>query len=469
MLVIVSDWHLTDHTTGMRMPVGAYQLFRERLVDMAIDASKRNEDETYIPIESFDLVLLGDIFDLLRSTQWTIEAKGEPGYARPWSNPNIPEFVNKINQITDKIIQENARSLEILRMIANGEGITIPPPTKDHKIDLRVSQDLESNKRLPVKVNIHYMIGNHDWYYNLPGQEFDQVRKKVVDAMRLCNPITAFPYEPSESALIEQALSQHSVFARHGDFYDPSNFFKEYGRNHASLGDALCVELFNRIGVQIKSDLMGKLPDKFFDDLDEMGSIRPEIMTPVWIASLLERYQASTAQRNKINGIWHDLVDQFLKLDFLDEVNKPLKFDLIDQIKIALRFSHLCSLETLTDWALAVGKLNDLYQLIIKGSGSPENWATKEKAYRQQEARFIVYGHTHKFTVYPLRSVQMAAACFDQIYLNSGTWHPVHEFCHAFTKNKGFIFHKTMSYLGFYKGDERKSRAYETWSGTLDI
>jgi UDP-2,3-diacylglucosamine pyrophosphatase LpxH len=452
----------------MRMPVGAYQLFQERLEDMAFDASNR-DDETYEPIETFDLVLLGDIFDPLRSTQWTAEGKGDPGYARPWSDPGSPAFVSKIGQITDKILQENAKSLEILHSIAIGEGISLPPATKDHKVDRRISRDHRSKNRLPVKVNIHYMVGNHDWYYHLPGQGFNQIRQKIVDAMHLANVATAFPYEPSESRLVEQVFSEHGVFGRHGDFYDPSNYFKEYGRNHASLGDVLCVELFNPISVLVKSALKDELPDKFFDDLDEMGSIRPDVMTPVWIASLLERYQAATAHWKKVNEIWHDLVDQFLKLDYLDELNKPFEFDLIDKIRIALKLSNLISIETLTDWALAVEKLDDLIRLVKKGSGSYESWATKEKAYQSQEARFIVYGHTHNFTVYPLRSVHVKGRAFDQFYMNSGTWHPVHEICHSNPEKRGFIFHKTMSYLSFYKGDERKCRAYETWSGTLDI
>jgi hypothetical protein len=31
MLVIVSDLHLTDGTTGLRMPVGAFRTFRQRV------------------------------------------------------------------------------------------------------------------------------------------------------------------------------------------------------------------------------------------------------------------------------------------------------------------------------------------------------------------------------------------------------------------------------------------------------
>ena len=69
MLVIVSDLHLTDGSSGETIQAGAFRGFRESLEEMARDASWR-KDGTYLPVKTIDLVLLGDVFDLLRSTQW---------------------------------------------------------------------------------------------------------------------------------------------------------------------------------------------------------------------------------------------------------------------------------------------------------------------------------------------------------------------------------------------------------------
>jgi UDP-2,3-diacylglucosamine pyrophosphatase LpxH len=461
MLVIVSDLHLNDGTTGMRTPAGAFELFRQRLEDMAYDASQR-QDGTYRPIDSFDLLLLGDILDPLSSTQWTDEQKGEPGYARPWSRPDDPAFVNKVGRITDEIIQENAAGLEILCRVASGEGISLPPPTKDHRADPT------SIQRLPVRVRIHYMIGNHDWYYHLPGLDLDRIRQKIVSAMGLSNEASPFPYEVFESDLLHNVLKQHSVFARHGDYYDPYNLFQK-DRDHASLSDVVCVELVKQVGVLIRAELQGKLPDGFFQDLDEAGSIRPDLMTPVWIASLLDRYQVAAAQRQKIDEIWHELAEQFSKLDILDEFDQPFKFDMVDELKAVLKFARLVSIDNLNDWALAIEKLMGHMGLEGKSKSSYEKYAVQEDAYKSREARFIVYGHTHQFAVTPLRSTSKNGLPFDQMYLNAGTWLPVHETCDGDSNNKGFIFHKTMGYLGIYQGDERRGRAYETWSGTLDL
>ncbi len=76
MLVIISDLHLTDGTSGETISAGAFRVFRQRLRDLAYDASKR-ADGTYRPIEEMDILLLGDVFDLIRSTKWL--EKGEAG------------------------------------------------------------------------------------------------------------------------------------------------------------------------------------------------------------------------------------------------------------------------------------------------------------------------------------------------------------------------------------------------------
>jgi hypothetical protein len=461
MLVIVSDLHLSDGTTGMRTPAGAFELFRARLEDMAYDASQR-VDGTYRPIQSLDLLLLGDILDPVSTTRWTDKQKGEPGYARPWSRPDDSAFVNKVGEITDRILQQNAVGLEVLCRMASGEGISLPPPTKAHRADSR------SAERLPVRVRIHYMIGNHDWYYHLPGLGLDRIRQKITHAMGLSNEAAPFPYVPSESELLDGILKQHSVFARHGDYYDPYNLFNR-DRDRASLSDVVCVELMKRIGVLIRSELLGKLPDGFFGDLDEMGSIRPELMTPVWIASLLDRYQATPAQREKIDEIWHALVEQFSKLDILDEFDQPFKFDMVDGLQAVLKFARLVSIDNLNDWTLAIERLMGRIGLGGRTNSTYEKYAVQEDAYKSREARFIVYGHTHRFSVTALRSTSKNGMPLDQVYLNAGTWLPVHDTCDGDSNNKGFIFHKTMGYLGIYQGEERRGKAYETWNGTLDL
>lgn len=87
MLVIISDLHLTDGTSGETIRAAAFKAFRERFRDLAYDASWRSDDE-YRPLESIDLVLLGDILDVIRSTRWC----DAPADVRPWGRQDDPRF-----------------------------------------------------------------------------------------------------------------------------------------------------------------------------------------------------------------------------------------------------------------------------------------------------------------------------------------------------------------------------------------
>ena len=111
MLVIISDVHLNDGTTGVKLAPGAVSLFIQRLRESALNASWR-ADGAYRPIERIDLVLLGDTLDLLRSTRW----RTTPAI-RPWGNLHSPEFIGQITKITDDILTQNEQSLAMLRAL----------------------------------------------------------------------------------------------------------------------------------------------------------------------------------------------------------------------------------------------------------------------------------------------------------------------------------------------------------------
>jgi len=93
MLVIVSDLHLTDgrDPKSTNVKTGAFKVFRQRLSDMAYDASWRSET-LYKPILRLDVVLLGDILDPIRSDKWLDTDENNAASLKPWSDRG-PEFV----------------------------------------------------------------------------------------------------------------------------------------------------------------------------------------------------------------------------------------------------------------------------------------------------------------------------------------------------------------------------------------
>ena len=450
MLVIISDLHLTDGTSGQTIQENAFRIFAERVRDMALDASFR-QDNTYRPVERIDILLLGDILDVIRSTAWLQEG----ATARPWSDPSNNAFIEKVKDISDAILEHNAPSLAHLRNLSQDNGLTLPPP------DTTGRQPADEEPQCPVAVKIHYMVGNHDWFYHLPGAAYDPLRQNVVQAMGLANDFTVgFPHDPEESVELARVLREHEVLARHGDIYDPFNFAED--RDTSSLGDCIVVELLNRFPLAV-NDLMGpELPQACLDGLRELDNVRPLLAIPIWIDALLQRTGVGRRQVRNVKRIWDGLVDDFLRLDFVrdrDSFFNP--WDSVDKLEIALKFSRGISLGT----AGALAAWWNEQMGVSDESHYPH--AIKERAFKNRSARYLVYGHTHDHEIVPLDASFPGSQRFDQIYFNSGTWRRVHRLAKAHPDEQEFIAYDVMTYLSFFKGDERKGRPFACWSGAL--
>ena len=452
MLAIISDIHLGDGTTASSISPGAFDLFSNRLNETARSASFRR-DGTYRPIESLDLLLMGDILDPLHSTLWLNNTPGSVNYTRPWTDTNSPAFTDKLAETTRAILDVNRASLEILSRCANGELVRLPPANSRDEIDM------DSRQLIPVPVRIHYMIGNHDWYYRLPGEAFDEIRKMVIDAMGLCNDPGPFPYELEEQPALEEILRSYRVFARHGDYYDKFNFNREQGRNHATLGDVFTMDVCNRYPVEVQKRYGDELPAGVIDSLRRITNVRPALATPLWISGQIRRHAKSAALESELKEVWDELCDEFLQLDFVREQDKAFKLDIVDVLELVLKISKRTSFETLDDLVIWVHKkLHDNERSLAEN-------ALQEPAFLNNSARFIVYGHTHHHEIVPLDSDGEPPNERTQFYINSGTWRSYYDLAVKDIREQKFVPYQTFTYLTFYKEDERSGAEFETWSG----
>ena len=305
MLVIVSDLHLTDGTSGHTIKENAFRIFADRIRDTAFYASWRKGGR-YRPVERVDILLLGDILDVIRSTAWL---EGEDG-ARPWSNPTDAAFVGKVEAISYAILHHNEPSLAHLGNLTRPGGFELPPPGG------RKGEPQLNEPGLQVEVGIHYMVGNHDWFYHLPHAAYHPLRSNVVQALGLENDSRkGFPHGLQDSAKLAGILRAHGVLARHGDIFDPFNF--SVTRDESSLGDGVVVELLNRFHLEVRDRLGSRLPRPFIDGLRELDNVRPLAAVPVWIDALLRENSVSGMQAERVKGTWNDLVDDFLNLEFI--------------------------------------------------------------------------------------------------------------------------------------------------------
>lgn len=456
MLVIISDLHLTDGTSGATIREDAFRLFREELGDLAFNASFRRHGPegspvVYEPVREVDVLLLGDILDVIRSTRW-LAATPE---VRPWMPLPDPRFNRIVTEITEAILAHNAPTLGVLRGLSRPGEITLPARVED-------GQPV-GDERVPVTVRVHYWVGNHDWFFHLGGPgyaEFDPLRARIVKALGLHNdPTLPFPHDPAEpaAAFAAERVARHRVFARHGDIFDAFNF--EGTRDASSLGDAIVIELLNRFPQAVTDRLGHLLSEDFKAGLRELDNVRPLLDIPSWIEGLLSR-TCDDEVRGEVMRIWNQLADAFLALPYVKRHDTRFRWDDVDSLSLALRFSHLVSVED----------LNRAVQWVKRIAGLDEDYAAhamREAAYRSRSVNFVVYGHTHYYEVVPLDTVVRDHGLYPQMYINSGTWRQVHVRTRGAGRQNTYQSYKVMTYLVFFTDGERGGRRFEAWTGAL--
>lgn len=453
MLVIISDLHLGDGTTADSISPSAFQLFARRLTETARFASVRR-DGRYQPIENLDVLLMGDILDPLHSTRWLGTTPGDSNYIRPWSDPGNPSYAPKLLEVTRAILDENEAAMRILCRLASGEEIRLAPATS------KGEPDFQSSEYLPLRVRIHYMVGNHDWYYHLNGTEFDNIRSEIIQRMGLSNPASPFPYDAEESPVLKDLFEQHKVFARHGDLYDKFNFDHEKGRNHGTVGDAFTMDVCNRFPLEVQKRYGNLLPGGIVDSLRKIANIRPVLAAPLWISGQIRHFAGSHPLEDELKDVWDEIANEFLQLDFVREADKAYRFDVVDAMEMIVKISGRASFATINDVVIWVRKK------MWGGKHSFARHALKEPAFQDGRAQYIVYGHTHSHEVVPLGMNAAMPAPESQIYFNAGTWHAYYDLAIQNPKEQKFVPYQALTYLTFYNPEEHDGRRFETWSGT---
>lgn len=455
MLIIVSDLHLVDGTCGVPISPTAFGLFADRIKEMATNASWRR-DRSYRPVESIDILLLGDILDPLHSTQWFNESPGQPGYVRPWSDPQSLAFATKLRQITRGILQYNEASIKVLRDLSEGRLIRLNPADRQGRMARN------TRERILIPIRIHYMVGNHDWYYHLPGTLFDNLRKEIINQMGLSNPITPFPHDASESPTLQRLLETYQVCARHGDIYDALNYDPVLGRNGSSLGDAFSIEMVSRIPWEVNRQLGREVSPELISNLRNIVNVRPTLITPLWVNGLLKQNNVPQITQEKIKRIWDDLVADFLKLEFVHSLDRHFEFDAVDALQVILQFTSKVSFNTIDD---IVKWIRERFKT---GPSTFSHNALKEAAFLDRTARFIVYGHTHHPEIVPLDSNPGSdRKPFNQMCMNTGTWHTYYDLAVNKPGEEKFVPYQVLSHLSFYRDDQRSGQRFEAWSGSF--
>jgi len=446
MLVTISDLHLTDGSNGVTLDGGALDMFAQRLADLALRASWR-ADGRYRPIDRIDLVLLGDVLDLIRSRRWL------EGSARPWSDLQSPQLLETTTLIVDDALRHNDAALRTLRALGTEGVIRLPQATA-------AGSPIPGGDGIQVPVVIHYMVGNTDWLLHVRGSGFDLLRQRVSHALGLINEHKQpFPHDASESDDLQDALRRHSTLARHGDIFDPLHCGDD--RDAASLGDAIAIELIQKFLVKLEQKFSGDLSPSLLAAAGELDHFRPIVLAGVYLEGVLERTCPRPALRKEIKRTWDSLTEELLGLPQVREQGSLTSLNLVDDLAAALLFSRRMSL----GWATNIRQW--LSGLRGASDASYFQHALAEADYRNRRARHIVYGHTHHAETIPLDASYADGYVLQQTYFNAGTWRRVYQQTHSVAGQHEFLASDTFTFLAFFQGDERGGRPYETWSGSL--
>jgi hypothetical protein len=447
MLVVLSDLHLTDGTCGSTVSPGAFHLLSERLVDLAASASTRCDD-SYRPLDRIDLLLLGDVLDIVNSSRWLDYD------ARPWDDPSSPALAEAVTSIAGDIVRHNEATLGVLRSLAQGS-VRLTPANQ-------MGRRATTSDSASVPVRIHYMVGNRDWFLHLPGQPYDRLRRQLVVHMGLANePDAPFPHEPGDSGELLQTLRRHRVLTRHGDQFDPLSF--DGHRDASSISDVIVIELLTRFAADVERNLTDDLPPAALAGLGEIDNVRPLVLAPLWIEGLLARTCPSAALRQHVKQRWDVLSEAVLDHPFVRQSGAGRAAGLVDGLARGLRLGQSAesrSAQRTHQWLCEIRGAN---------SASYRNHALAEEEFRNRRARHIVYGHTHQTEEVPLEASFADGYVLNQTYFNAGTLRRLYRPTLCGPGQREFVASDALSLLTFYQGDERRGRPYETWIGTLGV
>jgi len=462
MLVIISDLHVTDGTSGEIIDEKAFRIFRSRLSDMAYDASWRKNNGEYIPIDTINILLLGDIIDMIRSEKWNDQVEAN----MPWTKQRDDAFFDLLEKITNGILENNKKSFAILKDIAAG-GIEIPASMQILSEEEKLKQKIGSvaTGKVHPKVNIYYMVGNHDWFLYIDHPRMNSIRNKVIDELGLANERDKkFPYHPAENADLLRLQQDHNVFALHGDMFDETNC-QSTGRDGSSVGDVVVLKLLNEIPNQVKNQIekfdtkgmSDTTRDAFIKELREIDNLRPYSLAPLWISQVIKKYGLDIELVNdSIRDALKKLIHDFTKNQLVSEHHKVYLVMTVAGFLIGNSFS--------------IENLASIIEHLSLAKDSFESYRKYARTLSMEEyghdKKFFVMGHTHYPEIVPMSSFNLNGQQFSKIYMNTGTWRMLHK---QGVYDDSLISYKTMTIAAFFKDDERMGHAFEFWTGSLDL
>jgi UDP-2,3-diacylglucosamine pyrophosphatase LpxH len=445
MLVAISDVHLTDGSTSTNVKEAAFSLLKSEILSQA------NKNTIHI-------LLLGDIFDVVRTDYWFREYpdnnkdKDNPKDKRPWGGTRDPE--TGMNNSPDT---EN-QFLAVLELIFKNDSC---------KAFIKMLNDLKAEK---PETKITYVIGNHDRVFN----NFESMKTRVKQALPGYNADNTIEFTNCFKS------SDYGLLARHGHVWDEechgvdflnkilkpgrkADRFDEDVYKVLTIGEVITAELMGGLIYSIRISNPSPEDDRLLQNLLDVNNVRPMTSVFSWLQWFGKNLSPDDKQRivtaikfglesvlnNRFAKDWDQLVKEIwiFKGDITDRFQQLLNYignKSFDQIKGSVEIVNL--------FADVFSSNKDIY---VNGAG-------QEFRKEDKSVQFVMYGHTHDarhdyFTSSPDGNAQL--------YINTGTFQPLIE---RAIKDTDFAVEQRMTMVYFNKKDENLNStapSVDIWNG----
>ncbi|MBI1852307.1 MAG: metallophosphoesterase [Planctomycetes bacterium] len=450
MLVIISDLHITDETTAINVHPSAFQMLAAEIRSVVTNAEKNVRD--------VHVVLLGDIFDLVRTAYWN--ANQVALTSRPWGgkldettamNPD-PAVEGQFQAILSRILKTSSATAlhDLLADLPNGNGQTR---------------------------HVTYVIGNHDRVLN----NFKSLKTQVE------------AWFPQVQFTNQLSANDYHVLACHGHEWDenchgwefsqrvleakpPFGRFAPDAYRVMAIGEVVTAELLSGFihGVEKRLTPMGPKEKSLLRNLKDVNNVRPMTEVFRWLAwitrgeapkyikvireSLLDALDGTLecTLAKKWDDMKPDLVVSGDLTDYLDKARSVVRNSpsldglgklISDVEKIVVAVKTRLGVSTLD--SLAEGALHD-----FEGQNVP--------GVDYGKVQYIVYGHTHEARHDVRRALPDGRL---QMYINTGTFLP---FVDQSLDGTSFWEAYRMTYVTFFKDDEDTKNRQGT-GPTMDL
>jgi UDP-2,3-diacylglucosamine pyrophosphatase LpxH len=433
MIVLISDIHFQDGTAGdHNLSADAFELFFDRVQQHV----KRHN------VEKVDVVLLGDVFDVLRSSYW-LDVDDVSG--TPWGSPhlNAKALERHVGTVLEGILGRNATAIDTF--LNRVESLR-----KTHGID----------------IGIVYVPGNHDRLVN----SLDTPREMVASRLGI-------PAEDWFNTVYENR--EHGVVAAHGHQFDPFNSerlgsLEPEHHDTVPIGDPITTVLITQIPQLVEKEALsagvgGPKLENLVRNFRNLENVRPLSAVGDW---LMDQVGQHPGLEKSIAGAIRQAIEHFNDLSFVedwyDRHDRYFQFDEADKIQITLSAMKLFTPNL-------AGRILGLAEALGRKDRYADGASFLLNKY--DWARLCVLGHTHSPRQCSLSLTKTASRSHRmKTYLNTGTWRPRHHKC---WDGSGFADWKEMTYVVVYKPQEWKhtrkgethpstTPKFETWTGTLE-